>query len=347
MLGSLIDLQNTYSKVFSHTISTHIGGSWHVGKSIPGRISLDYLSLRSTYYDGQIYTLEDAAGNRLNPSHKIGLILGGSTAFGSYSSTDEFTLASLLSEESIKYFTIAQPGDTFLAQATKCTGIKNMLNLECDTILGLVGFNEIFWACTCPILTPFGYVEKQRHFFLGDNILNHLNELEDYQNNLYKRCLESGVFQLNPIYDLANGDLEANISNLEECVRVIIDHFSQSIRILRSFYPEAKITLVLQPSATSEVDLLSNKEIKAVNYWLTSRSQEQKNAFKTQIKYLKPLVYKELCNLQEDALNVINLSSIKDLETKDSFFYHDECHLTDEGFARCAKLIALKSSSIE
>ena len=57
--SSLLEIQRMYSDLFKYSISTHVGGPWHSANSVEGKISLDYLFLRSTYYKGQLYTLEE------------------------------------------------------------------------------------------------------------------------------------------------------------------------------------------------------------------------------------------------------------------------------------------------
>ena len=284
-----------------------------------------------------MYTLEDI-GKHQTSKNNIGLVLGGSTAFGSFSTTDEFTLASLLSDDSIKYFTIAQPGDTLYSQAMKCVGIQNSLNIKCSEILAFVGFNEIFWGCTCPLLTPFGYVEKQKHYLFSDDILSYSfsNTIQGYNENwnsymakVGRTFLEGSVLSINPLYELVNGDISIDSENIEKCFMTIINHFTQSLKILSAFFPEASIKIVLQPSAISEKTLLSEIERECLRDWIRNRSSEQKQAFFTQVKYLKPLLYSDLCKyITDDIAEIIDLSS-QDHETKDSLLSH-ECHLTDE-----------------
>lgn len=335
-------LHSDYSLCMKYAISTHAGGLWSAGVSVGQTITLSRFGLRMSEYNGHLIELSNLYSDKFS---NFGLVLGGSCAFGVYSTSDRNTLASNLSRSlSIPFFSIAQPGDTILGQSFKCLGLVNKFPRisKARHIIMFVGFNELYWLLQTPFLTPYGYLEKQKHFFFGDTIQYSNLSSEPFWDRL-NYFLDQKTLEVNEAF--FENILQIDAASVLKIVWPLVEeHYSLGIRLLKSFFSESKLTVVIQPSACSSAFSLSQDELFLQRDWIKGLNHDTKRVFNLitsglmeslscSDEYLPNLVRSLGC----DFINLLKVRS--DLGHLGSVILADECHLTDDGFLGCATMI--------
>jgi hypothetical protein len=330
----LLALIETYDLAHIHGINTGLSGYWHLINDKDDVVSTDKYGFRNTYY------LEKEWSFRNSYLLAEGLILGGSTAFGCFTTNDTKTLASQLSSLTGSLFlSTAQPGDTILGQAMKNIAFYGVKKSNIKNIVCLVGFNELYWLLQTPFLTPFGFVDRQQHFFFGDDTTMYSSA--EKRSKYITEYLLKGILEINKVHPevaLDNYSSELHIFISDEMKK----HFNLALSILGLCHPNATINIVLQPQAISSAKYLNLEEVTLVRHWFKNRDH---NARKALIKmyshysFVTSDILEAICD--GDRLRYCDsriLECVKNEASRDVYFT-DEVHLTDHGFSFLAEKI--------